>query len=61
MFLFPITSRPTLRPFQPPIHWVPGPVSAGLKRERRESDNSPPSSAEVKNGGAAPPLPHKSL
>jgi hypothetical protein len=29
---------------------IPGP--------RRESDDSPPSSADVKRGGAIPPLPH---
>jgi hypothetical protein len=30
----------------------------GVKRPGREADHSPPSSAEVKNGGALPPLPH---
>jgi hypothetical protein len=34
--------------------------SAGVKRLRREADHSPPSSAEVKNGGSIPPLPHTS-
>jgi hypothetical protein len=29
----------------------------GGKRQGREADRSPPSSAEVKNGGAIPPLP----
>jgi hypothetical protein len=29
----------------------------GAKRQGREADHSPPSSAEVKNGGAMPPLP----
>jgi hypothetical protein len=33
---------------QPPIRWVPGPVSLGVKRPEREADHSPPSSAEVK-------------
>jgi hypothetical protein len=28
---------------------------------RREADRSPPSSAEVKDGGAIPPLPHTRL
>jgi hypothetical protein len=32
----------------------------GVKRPGSESDNSPPSSAEVKNDGAIPPLPHMS-
>jgi hypothetical protein len=29
----------------------------GVKRSGREADHSPPSNAEVKNGGAVPPLP----
>jgi hypothetical protein len=32
----------------------------GVKRPAREADHSAPSSAEVKNGGAIPPLPHMS-
>jgi hypothetical protein len=32
-----------------------------VKREWREADHSPLSSAEVKNGGIIPPLPHMSL
>jgi hypothetical protein len=56
-FLFSTTSRPTLGPTQPPIQWVPGAPSPGVKRQGRETDHSPPSSAEVKNGGAIPPLP----
>jgi hypothetical protein len=28
--------------------WVPGVLSLGIKRPRREADHSPPSSAEVK-------------
>jgi hypothetical protein len=36
------------------IPWV-------VKRPRREADHSPPSTAEVKNVGAMPPLPHVSL
>jgi hypothetical protein len=31
-----------------------------VKRQEREADHSPPSSAEVKNGGAIRPLPHMS-
>jgi hypothetical protein len=30
----------------------------GANRPGRAADHSPPSSAEVKNGGAIPPLPH---
>jgi hypothetical protein len=42
-------SRTALGPTQPPIHWVLGALSLGLKRPGREADNSPPSSIEVKN------------
>jgi hypothetical protein len=34
---------------QPPIQWVPGILSLGVKRPECEADDSPPSSAEVKN------------
>jgi hypothetical protein len=37
-----------------------GALSPGVKRSGHEADNSPPSSAEVKNGGAIPSLPHTS-
>jgi hypothetical protein len=33
---------------------------SGIKRPGSEGDNSPPSNAEVKNGGTILPLPHKS-
>jgi hypothetical protein len=33
---------------QPPIQWVPGALSLGLKRKEREAHHSPPCSAEVK-------------
>jgi hypothetical protein len=36
-----------LGPTQPPIQWVPGALSLGVKRPRREADHSHPSSAEV--------------
>jgi hypothetical protein len=45
------------RPNQHPSQWVPGPLSTGVKRPGREADHSPPSSAEVKNGGDIHP-PH---
>jgi hypothetical protein len=44
-------SRPTLEPPQPLIQWEPG-----IKRQGREAGHSPPTSAEVKEGGAIPPL-----
>jgi hypothetical protein len=30
---------------------------SGVKQQRLEADHSPPSSAQIKNGGAVPPLP----
>jgi hypothetical protein len=47
-FLFSTSSRPTVGPTQPHIQWVPGPLSPGVKRQGREADHSPPTSAEVK-------------
>jgi hypothetical protein len=47
--LFTTVSRQALRPTQPPVQWVPGALSLGVKRPGREADHSPPSSAEVKN------------
>jgi hypothetical protein len=44
-------------PPSPPIKWVPGALSPGVKQQGHEADHSPPSNAEVKNGGAIPPLP----
>jgi hypothetical protein len=37
-----------------------GALSFAVKRQRHDADHSPPSSAEVKNGGAIIPLPHSS-
>jgi hypothetical protein len=33
---------------QPPIQWVPGTRSLGVKQPEREADHSPPSCVEVK-------------
>jgi len=41
-------SRLAARPNQPPIQWIPRSVSSELKRQWREDDHLPPSSAEVK-------------
>jgi hypothetical protein len=58
IFLFSTASRPALGPTQPPVQWVPGAFSPGVQRQGREADHSPPSSDEVKNGGAISQLPH---
>jgi hypothetical protein len=50
IFLFTTASRTALGPTQPPIQWVPGTISLGIKRREREAHNSPPTNAEVKNG-----------
>jgi hypothetical protein len=49
VFLFTIISRPGLGPTRPPIQWLPGALSLGVKRPEREADRSHPSSSEVKN------------
>jgi hypothetical protein len=43
IFLFTTASRTALGPTHPPIHWVPGDFSLGIKRQGR---------------GAIPPLPN---
>jgi hypothetical protein len=48
-FPFTTVSRTALGPTQPPIQWVPGALSLGVKRPGRRADHSPPSIAEVKN------------
>jgi hypothetical protein len=50
--IFPPASvfRPALGPTQPPVQWVPGVLSPGVKaRPGRDADHSPPPSAEVEN------------
>jgi hypothetical protein len=49
IFLFDIVSRPTLISTLPPIQWIPGTLSLGIKLPGREDYHSPTSSAEVKN------------
>jgi hypothetical protein len=53
---FSIKSKPALGPTQLSIQWVPESVFPGVKQQRSEADRSPPSNAEVKNGGVMPPL-----
>jgi hypothetical protein len=54
IFLFTTASRTALGLTQPPIKWVPGSVSLGVKRE---ADHSPPYSAEVKNAWSYTSIP----
>jgi hypothetical protein len=48
-FHFSIPSRRALGPTQPPIRWVVGALSPGVKLQGREADHSLPASVEVKN------------
>jgi hypothetical protein len=43
-----MSSRLALEPAQPPMQWVPGTLSPGVKRQGSEADHSPPGSAEMK-------------
>jgi hypothetical protein len=49
IFVFTTASRAAPALTQPPMQWVTGTLSLGVKRPRREADHSPPSSAEDKN------------
>jgi hypothetical protein len=49
IFLFTTGFMLALRSTQPPIQWVPGALSLGVKRPEREADYSPPTSANVRN------------
>jgi hypothetical protein len=40
IFLFTTVFRMALRPTQPPIQWVPGVLSLGVKRPGHEADHS---------------------
>jgi hypothetical protein len=55
-------SRPALSPAQPPIQSVAEVLDffSGVKRPGSEADHPRPSSDEVKNGRAIPPLPDTS-
>jgi hypothetical protein len=48
IFLFTTVFRTALGPTQPPIQWVSGALSLGVKRPVRETHHFPPPSAEVK-------------
>jgi hypothetical protein len=60
IFLFSTAFKPALGPTQPTIQRIPEALSPGIMWPGREADHPPPSSAEVKNGGAIPPVPHMS-
>jgi hypothetical protein len=49
IFCFTAASRRALGPTQPPIQSVQGALSLAVKRPVLEANNSPPSSADVKN------------
>jgi hypothetical protein len=44
-----LSFRHRVHTFQSPLQWIPRAFSLWVKRPGRESDHSPPSSAEVKN------------
>jgi hypothetical protein len=53
-------SRLAMGPTQPPIEWVEGALSPGVKRQGDEADNSPITIVEVKNGRTTPLFTHTS-
>jgi hypothetical protein len=60
IILFFKESRPAREPMKSSTQWVSGAVSPGVKCQGHEADHSSPHSAEVKNDGDIPPLPHTS-
>jgi hypothetical protein len=57
MFLLSTTSERNLGPTQLPIKWVLGVLSPGLNDRGMKFNDLSPSSADVKNNGAIPPIP----
>jgi hypothetical protein len=57
IFLLTTASRPALGSTQPPIQWVPGDLSQGVKLPGHEAHHSSPSSAEVKNAWSYTSIP----
>jgi hypothetical protein len=49
IFLFTTESRTALEPTQPPIQWVPGAFSLGVKRQGCEADHPPHLVSRLKN------------
>jgi hypothetical protein len=56
-FLYYKEPRVALGLTPPRVVWVPAVSSPRVKRPKRETDHLPPSSTEIKNSGAIPPLP----
>jgi hypothetical protein len=56
IYLYSVLSRLALVPTQSSVQWISGALSPRLKWLGHETDHSPAYSAEVKNGGATPPL-----
>jgi hypothetical protein len=56
IFLF-TASRTALGPTQPPIQWVAGALSLGVKRPGREANHSPHLVPRSRKRGTIPPLP----
>jgi hypothetical protein len=48
----------SLEPKTPPMQWVPGTLTPGVKSLGREADYSLPPSAEVEHDGTIPPVPY---
>jgi hypothetical protein len=46
--IFTSPHTPALGPTQPTIHWIPEILTPGVKRQGRETDRSPPTSADVR-------------
>jgi hypothetical protein len=57
IFLFITVPRLALESTKPPIQWVPWALSLGVKWPERETDQSPPTSAEVKNASSCTSTP----
>jgi len=47
-FLLATMSRPALGATQPPIRWLSGALSPGVRQPGCEANNSPPSTAKLK-------------
>jgi hypothetical protein len=56
IYLFTTASRPALRPTQPPIQWVSGTLSLGVKRPRCEGTTHLHLVPRLRMHGAIPPL-----